>query len=305
MAGNRGIEFSVTGVIVPLLTLYDEQGQIDDKEMGRLVDFLVASQVDGLFPGGTTGEGTLLNGQERERLTEIVVEAVAGRVPVIVHTGAITTDATVKLTTHAQAVGADAAAIVPPFYYRYSDEEIFEHYRTIAAQVPDFPLYFYDNPSVTGNTLSVVLISRVVDCCPNVVGIKDSSGTLDKLMEVAQYHDGQFNTAVGSDGLVLAAFSVGVDACVSGNANVVPELLVALHHAVADEDLQQARGLQAKLNDIRRLVGDGRDLSLLKGVLASRGIGISSSRVRPPLAKASEEEAMSAWAALIEYISVT
>jgi 4-hydroxy-tetrahydrodipicolinate synthase len=286
----------VKGVIVPLVTPFDQQGQIDAQATRQLVDFLIERGVHGLFPGGTTGEGPLLTTDERRYLAEVVVEAAAGRVPVIVHTGAITTREAIELTRHAKQIGACAAAIIPPYYYHYSDHALLNHFEQIAAQQPDFPVYLYNNPSVTGYSISKTVINELVKRCPNVVGLKDSSGSLDTLAESLSWHNGSFNSANGYDGLILAGFAIGLDACVSGNANVVPELVVALYNAVANGDLRTATTLQAKLNRVRAILGDGGDLSLFKGVLALRGVPVGA--VRSPLLLASEATITECWQAL-------
>lgn len=276
------------GVIVPLITPYDEHDRLDRAGIVALVDFLVERGVHGLFPGGTTGEGPLLNLDERRALAEAVVEAAADRVPVVVHTGAITTADSIALTRHAQAIGAQAAALIPPFYYRYSDQALLDHVCRVAQAVPEFPIYLYNHPGVTGYRLSRAWVEQVLACCPNVVGIKDSSGDLELLGPGLTWRDGHFNTAGGSDALFLAVLALGVDACVSGNANVVPELTVALYRAMEVGDLATARTLQQRLDRVRLLLGDGRDLSLFKGILARRGIPVSP-RVRLPLPTASPE----------------
>ena len=107
------------------------------------------------------------------------------------------------------------------------------------------------------------------------------------------WRDGTFNTASGPDGLILAASSVGVDACVSGNANFVPELVVALKAAATQGDLTTARALQTRLNQVRHIVRDGADLSLFKGILKYRGLDVGS--VRPPLPRASEAQISECW----------
>jgi 4-hydroxy-tetrahydrodipicolinate synthase len=287
--------FKVKGVIVPLLTPFDEQGKIHTTATKQLIEFLIERGIHGLFPGGTTGEGPLLTIQDRRQLAETVVEAAEGRVPVIVHTGAITTAEALELTQHAQAVGAQAAAMIPPYYYLHSDEALFRHFQLIATQTPDFPIYLYNYP-VAGNHLSVDLIARLVERCPNIVGLKDSSGTLDTLVACSSLRDGNFNTANGSDGLILAALAMGVDACVSGNANVVPELVVALYHAATEGNLELAREVQRKLDAVRQLLGDGGDLSLFKGILAQRGLEVGA--VRAPLLQAPEAVIAQRWRAL-------
>ncbi len=287
----------VRGVVVPLVTPFDEHGKVDRVGVQALVDFLVARGVHGLFPAGTTGEGPLLDMDERRALAEAVVEAAAGRVPVIVHTGALTTDAAVDLTRHAQAIGAHAAALIPPYYYRPSEEALLGHFRRVAESVPDFPLYLYQHPGVTGYGLTPAWIERLLACCPNVVGIKDSSGSLEILAWGIGHGNGRFNTANGSDALFLPALALGVDACVSGNANVVPELAVRLYRAVQEGDLARGRALQQALDRVRRLLRDGHDLSLFKGLLARRGVPIRAD-VRPPLLTASPERVEECWRAL-------
>jgi 4-hydroxy-tetrahydrodipicolinate synthase len=286
----------IKGVIVALLTPFDEQGNLHKAATARLVEFLVGRGIHGLFPGGTTGEGPLLTGQERRQLAETVVEAADGRVPVIVHTGAVTTAETLELAQHAQSIGAQATAIIPPYYYHHSDEALFRHFESIATQTPDLPIYLYNYPAVAGNHLSVDLITRLVECCPNIVGMKDSSGTLDTLAACSSLRGGSFSAATGSDGLILAAMAMGVDACVSGNANVVPELVVALYHAAAEGNLELARELQTKVDTVRGLLGDGRDLTLFKGILAQRGLDVGA--VRAPLLQAPEAVIEQHWHAL-------
>lgn len=134
------MNLNIKGVIVPPITPFDGRGQISIGSIERLVDFLVERGIHGLFPGGTTGEGPLLTIPERRTLAEAFVEAANGRIPVIVHTGAINIVDTLELTRHAKAVGAQAAAIIPPYFYRHSDEALLRHFERIATEVPDFPI---------------------------------------------------------------------------------------------------------------------------------------------------------------------
>ncbi len=290
------MDLKIKGVIVPLLTPFDEHGHLDSAATRRLVDFLIERGVHGLMPGGTTGEGPLLSFAERCALAEVVVEAAAGRVPVIVHTGAITTQEAIRLTEHAQGIGATAAALITPYYFQYSEQALFEYFAAVAAAVPDLPLYLYNNPPVTGNTISSALISRLVEYFPNIVGLKDSNGSLDMLVQCKALRDGRFNTAIGNDGLILAAIARGLDACVSGNANVVPELVVSLYDAAARGDLPAARHLQDVLDTVRSALADGLDLSLFKGMLARRGLAVGTARA--PLLPAPVSRLEACWETL-------
>lgn len=283
----------ISGVIVPMLTPFDELEVVDEAGIERLVHFLIASGVSGLFPLGTTGEGPLLTTDERREAARLVIQYARGRVPVIIHTGAITTAETIALTRHARDSGAQAAAIVPPYFYKLSDQALFEHHMAVAGAVPDFPIYLYNNPAVTPNALSTEMVFRLADACPNITGLKDSSGSLATLFASHQLRNGQFNTASGPDGLILAGQAMGLDACVSGNANFVPELVVGIVTAVRKGDLETARTLQRHLDEIRRVLGDGADLSLFKAMCARRGIPIGS--VRLPLRRAAAETVEACW----------
>lgn len=286
----------ISGVIVPMLTPFDDQGVVDEAGIERLVDFLVGAGVSGLFPLGTTGEGPLMTTEERRTAANLVVRAANGRIPVIIHTGAITTAETIELTRHARDARAQAAAIVPPYFYKLSDDALFDHYVAVANAVPDFPIYLYNNPGVTPNILSTEMVFRLVDACPNITGLKDSSGALATLFASRQLLEGQFNTASGPDGLILAGQAIGLDACVSGNANFVPELVVGIVNAARQGDLETARTLQRNLDEVRRILGDGADLSLFKAMCARRGVPIGT--VRLPLPRASAEKIESCWQAI-------
>lgn len=285
----------ITGVIVPMLTPFKDVA-VDEGGIAALADFLIARGVSGVFAMGTNGEGALLTSEERKYIAQVVIQAVAGRVPVIIHTGTITTEETIDLSRHASEAGADAVAIVPPYFYKLPDEAIYDHYATVARALPDFPIYLYNNPGVTPNVLTTDLVVRLANAFPNLIGLKDSGGALATLFASRGLHDGAFNTASGPDGLIAAAQAVGIDACVSGNANFVPELVVALLNAAKRGDMVEARVLQAQLDEVRRLLGDGSDLSVFKAMCARRGVPVGD--VRPPLKRATAEKIDASWQAI-------
>lgn len=290
------MNFRAKGVIVPIVTPFDAAGELNTAAVKPLVDYLINRGVHGLFPAGTTGEGALLTLDERRQLAEAVVDAAAGRAPVIIHAGATTTRATQELVHHAQAIGAQAAAIIPPFFYRHRDDALLTHYVTVANSAPDFPIYLYNFPAVSNNTLTFDLVMTMLERAPNIIGMKDSSGSLELLAQLQAATQGAFNTANGGDGQILMGQAMGFDACVSGNANVVPELVVALYTAAQAGNLAQARPLQQTLNQVRPLLGDGGDLSLFKAMVTRRGIAVGE--VRAPLPVAAAATIAERWAAL-------
>lgn len=295
--------FKLRGVVVPLVTPLTQSDSIDTSAVDTsavecLVNFHIERGVAGFFPAGTTGEGFLLSLDERRHLAEAVVDATAGRIPVIVHAGTPTTADTVSLAQHAQGIGASAIAVIPPYVYSHKGETLLRHFVTVAQSVPDLPVYLYNFPGISNNTLSTDLVLAMMQEAPNIIGMKDSSGSLETLTQLIAATDGAFNAINGGDGQVLAALAQGADGCVSGNANVVPELLVGLYKAVQAGDLSKARALQQTLNRVRALLGDGSNLSLFKQILTRRGVPVGD--VRAPLTSAPADLVTEKWTQLTQ-----
>ncbi len=277
----------IHGVIVPTVTPMTDDGAINPDVIKPLADYLIAKDVAGLFPLGTTGEGPLLTTDERKTIAEATVKAVDGRVPVIIHTGAITTAETIDLTAHAKSIGADAVAVVAPYYFTHSDAALVTHFGAVLNAVPDMPMYLYNFPGVSNNTLSLDIVTRLAKQYEMVVGLKDSSGDLQTLFAAKRFHDGAFNTAVGPDELILAALSMGVNASVSGHANLVPEIVVPLYNAATSGQLEEAQVFQRKLNQVREVLATDVWLTMMKAVLNQRGIPVGP--VRRPLVSPSDD----------------
>lgn len=278
---------TLRGLIVPLVTPFDRAGRPDGAALQQLIEFVIGAGVHGLFPGGTTGEAALLTAEERHKVAETTMRAARGRVPVIVQTGAASTEETIALTRHAREIGADAAAIVTPYYFRLSDEALVLHYVRVAEAVPDYPLFLYNIPQLTGNNLVPSVVAEIARRCPNVVGMKDSWGNLTQIIDSRDAAGGDFQVAIGGDGLILSALAVGIPSAVSGHANPCPELFVELFEAFWRGDVAAAASAQARVQSVRRILKDGGDMSLLKAVLSYRGIPVGG--VRAPLLNAPDD----------------
>jgi len=291
-SGQRGAMFmkqsaKPRGVIVPLVTPFTVADELDEAALRRLVNFLIESGVHGLFPGGTTAEGPLLTAAERQQMAATVVEATNGRVPIIVQVGCISTRETIAMAQHARSIGADAVAVLTPFYYRLSEAALRAHYARVCEAIPDVPVYLYNIPQRTGNDLTPRLAAEIAEQCPNVVGIKESSGNLNAVIDILALCP-RLHVILGNDGLILPAHTMGVQASVSGNANVFPELFVALFEAIWSGDMAAARVAQERVNVVVRILKDGADLSLFKAVLTKRGLPVGG--VRLPRLNAPESE---------------
>jgi dihydrodipicolinate synthase/N-acetylneuraminate lyase len=284
--------FGVRGVIVPLLTPMSRDGEeIDERALQAHVDWLVKKGVHGLMPCGTTGEGPLLAQVEREIITEIVVDTAAGRVPVIAHVGAITTRETVELAEHAAAVGVAAISAITPYYFALPEQALVEHFCRVAEAAADTPVFLYNLPARAGNHVTRACAEAVLARCPNVIGIKDSSGDLATLSSFFGLKGGTFQVACGSDALLLRGLQAGALAGVSGNANVFPEVLTGLFEAFWRGDLAAAGRQQEILDIIRAILQDGRHLALYKHILEARGLRCGGVRTPLPSATPGEQAA--------------
>src|SRR5919199_3114361 len=271
---------TLRGVFVPLLTPFDAAEALDLPALERLVEFLLERGVHGLFVGGTTGEFPLLSLAERKRVAEVVVARAAGRVPVVVHAGATSTRDAIDLACHARQVGAPAVAVVSPYYFPLPEDALIEHFVRLSEAVAGYPVLLYNTPQRTGNALVPPVAAEIVRRCRNVVGIKDSTGNLAQTIEYTTLKD-NFQVAQGADGLLVAGLAVGIQATVSGNANVFPEPAVEVFeagwrggHGAGGRGGKNGRG------------GAGRPrraalpLSFLKGVPGGGGAPVGAAR--PP-----------------------
>ncbi len=268
------------GVTVATLTPMNQEGTRVEYEMIKeYAEFLVSRKVDGLFVVGTTGEGLLLDLEERKRVSEEFVKAVDGRAKVVVHCGDLMINNVRKLLEHAKAVGADGAALVSPFYYKCREEELIEFFIEAVRNFDDFPIYLYNIPSLTGNWITPRVVNEVRAVCPNVVGVKDSSGNLLHVLSLINEVEGDFDVVVGCDRAFLTVLQMGAKGCVSGPAAVFPEFFVQLYGQFKDGQIQQARETQKKLTKVSLAIMDGASIPVLKLVLSWRGIHAGGCRL--------------------------
>jgi len=223
------------GIFAATVTPFSPEGRnVDEAGIKRLTDRLVAAGVSGLVPCGSTGEFTHLTHEERVRVVEVFIEAAAGRIPIIAHTGALTTAETVELSIKAEAAGSSAVMVVPPFYDMLSWRELVAHYSAVANAV-DVPIVFYNIPSVTGVNLTPDKIVELVDAVPSVRYLKDTSGNASAQVELVERYSDRVTTFNGSDSLMILGLASGTRASILGAVNVVPEVCVELWRLVVEQ----------------------------------------------------------------------
>ncbi len=169
------------GSIVALVTPF-RGGKVDEAKLKELVEMHVAQGTDGIVPCGTTGESPTLSHDEHRRVVEIVVEAARKRLHVIAGTGSNATSEAIELTTHAKKAGAAGALVVNPYYNKPTQEGLYRHFRAVADAV-DIPILAYNIASRTAINVETDTLVRLVKDCPNLVGVKEASGSLDQMTQ--------------------------------------------------------------------------------------------------------------------------
>jgi len=277
------------GVIPPLLTPFTKTGEVHEEGLRKLIDFQAEKGVHGLYICGTYGSGPAMSKEQRKKVAEITMDSVKGRMFVIVHVGASSVDDAIDLAKHAEDVGADAVASVPPFYYALEDEAIIEYYRKLVSKV-NIPVFVYDNPARTGVRLNVELIKKLSE--EGVAGIKDSSFDLVKFYEeVVTVSKEGFVFIIGTEALALPALLAGAKGIVSGLANAFPELVLELYKSTNEGKLKEASELQLKVIKARKALHLAPVIPVLYELLRIRGIDAGYPKVPPfRLVKTSELE---------------
>lgn len=277
-----------TGIWPALVTPLTEEGQVNAQVAEELIEALIATGIGGLYVCGSTGEGILLPPDTRRKMAEVAIGAAAGRVPVMVHVGAINTERAVELAQHANLAGADAISAVPSFYFKYPFRAILEHYRAIVS-VSQVPLYVYHIPGCTGITLTP---EELLEICalPGVAGLKYSSSDLYALSRLLAMRDpDEVNVLSGPDSLFLSCLVLGVEGAVGTTYNFMPRLYVDIMECLQRGDLTMARRLQFAANQIIRILISHSGIPATKALLSMLGYPVGY--CIPPMPRIEGEEA--------------
>ena len=274
------MRFHLEGVIPAMVTPFERKtGNVDYDKAAELSIWLADKGVHGLFLCGTTGEGFLMQPEERMLLLEKVLNAVGKRVKIIAHTGCIDTRTTIALTRHAQEAGAVAAGAITPFFFTFDDASIKAHYKAVAAAVKGFPLLMYNLPGCAKNVLSPELILELSEI-ENIVGVKDSGGNFASLSALLGKKSKDFNVINGTDEYTYQALLSGANGSVSSTANVVPHLFLSIFNNVRKHNLAAAWKAQLKLTEACELFHYGKMVAYYKEGL--RLSGFNPGPVRAP-----------------------
>lgn len=282
----------IKGVLPALVTCFDEAGEFDENRQRAVVRSLMARGIHGFYLTGSTGESFMMTPDERKKVVEVIMDEVKGAVPVIVHVGAISTKLSVELAVQAEAAGADAISSVPPFYWKFSDDDVCGYYKDISDSV-SIPMVIYNVP--LAGLVGYNLIKRL-SSIDGVEGIKYTAPTHYEIMRLKEEVGKDFMVYSGADEMAMSGLSFGADGIIGSFYNMIPEIFLKLYAAVRKGDMATAAELQRQANAVIFYSLDHNYFSILKRSLS--WIGVDAGFCRKPIANLKAEEEVEVKAAL-------
>ena len=262
--------FKPKGIIPAMVTPLDDNGNVNERTLRKLTNYLINGRVHGLFVIGSSGEWYGLDINQKKKAFEIVVEETNGRVPIYAGTGAVTTKETVILTKMAKDVGVNAASILTPVFISPNQQELYHHYCDIANSV-DIPILLYNNPGKTGINLTADLVERLSKI-DNIIGIKDSSGDMTLTGEYIRRTNDSFYVLAGRDTLILSTLIYGGKGSIAATANIVPKIVVKIYEEYIKGNIKEALKAQYDLAPLRLAFSLGSFPVVMKEGLKLMGI---------------------------------
>ena len=266
------------GIHTVLVTPFDRAGAIDTRVLRAHIDWLLDAGVHALIPGGTTGEFYAQTTAERAEVLEVVADVVRGRVPLLAGVNSTHPDETIELASYARDLGYAGLLLAAPPYSLPTGDDLEAHVRRVAGEV-GLPIMLYNFPTRTGVDMTTSFLRRLVDV-EQVVAIKESSGSLGKLHELAVDLSGRFEPVCGTDDQALEFFLWGARAWVAGASNFLPKAHVRLYETcVVRRDIEAGRALMTLLLPLFSLIeGTGKYVEYVKAGTEAVGIPVGAPR---------------------------
>ena len=272
------------GTTVALITPFDDNGEVDRARLRKLVDWQIERGTDVILTCGTTGESATLSHEEHHDVMNIVIDQVAGRIPVLCGAGSNATHEAISLSQHAEKAGASAILSVAPYYNKPTQEGLFQHFEAI-AQAVDIPVILYNVPGRTGCNIAATTVLRLAEI-PNIIGVKEASGDMTQIMAILKGRPKGFLVLSGDDALTLPLLSLGADGIISVVANEAPEMLHDMVHSAFDGAWDKARAIHYKLLPLMHF--NFVETSPIPVKTAAYLMGLIKPNFRLPLVKMSE-----------------
>jgi 4-hydroxy-tetrahydrodipicolinate synthase len=276
---------SLGRMMTAMVTPFDVDGAVDHARLAALSRRLIDEGTDGLVPTGTTGEAPTLSAGEKQAVWRTVKEAAAGQVPVVAGIGTNDTAATMDLARAAAAVGVDAVLVVNPYYNKPNQEGLYQHFKAV-AMATDLPVILYNHPGRTGVSIEPVTMARLSEL-PTVIGVKDSSCSLELVSQYRRVTGDAFRIWSGDDPLTLPILAVGGTGVISVTSHVAGRAIRRMIEAWDRGDLATARRLHLDLLPLHKALFASPSPGPTKAALTLAGFPAGS--VRLPLTPAEPE----------------
>ncbi len=246
------VQHNWSGIHVPIITPFKDDDSVDEDGLHRLVDYLIEEQkADSLVPCGTTGESPTLSHAEHHRVIDVVIEAAAGRVPVIAGTGSNSTREAIDMTQHAEQAGAAASLQVCPYYNKPEQRGLIAHFEAI-AKATALPLIIYNIPGRTGRLIDVKTLLELAKI-DNIIGVKDAAANINQTMALLagiRRMSKKFYVLCGEDALTFSSLCLGGDGAIAAVAHVIGKELQEMMQAFARGDYKAAQDVHFRTLDI-------------------------------------------------------
>jgi 4-hydroxy-tetrahydrodipicolinate synthase len=277
----------VTGATTALITPF-KNGKLDEETYARLIQRQIDNGIDAVCPVGTTGESATLTYDEDLRCMEIAVEVCKGTATkVLAGAGSNATAEAVFTAQRARGCGVDAIFSVSPYYNKPSQEGLYQHYKAIAESVPDVPFMLYNVPGRTGVDISADTVVRLFDDVPNIYGIKEATGSLERTVELLSRRP-DLAVLSGDDAIDYPILAAGGAGITSVTANLLPDLKSRLVHSALEGNFAAARALNEQLHPINKVLFCESNPIPIKAAMYIAGL-IDTLEYRLPLVAPSSE----------------
>ena len=285
-SSRSGNKRDFSGVFCPNIVIFDEYDKINYREMERYINWLIDAGIHGLYPNGSTGEFVRLSWEERQEVVRLITEVNAGRVPILAGASEANLRDVMRMADFYAKIGVDAISLVPPFYYKISDESLFQYFAEVAEQSP-LDILLYNIPQFT-QELPLELMERLLPY-ERIFGTKDSSRDLPRLINTmhrlrAQRPD--YVVLVGCEEILFPSILMGASGGTIATSGIVPEVIVDLYKKAFEGDIENARILQYRILDLINMMLLG--VNFPEGF--KTGVAVRGFDVGPPRTSSSDEE---------------
>lgn len=263
------MKFKPSGIIVPHITPFNSNGELDEEGLRKDVNFWIESGVNALIACASNGEAIYMTRQERRTVVKIVLEEVNERVPVLAGSGSAGTRQAIVLTNEARDLGVDGVLVVTPYYFKPDQNQIYQYYKDIAEAV-DVPIILYNVPKFTGLNMEPQIVQRLTEV-DNIVGIKDSSGNMRQIQELIRLVGDKISVLAGSGNMIYPTLVSGGHGAVVAVANVAPSLTGKIYDAYVSADQKTARETQLNILPLNNFLTKLHGIPAIKAALDMMG----------------------------------